>query len=150
MKVMRWAFGVALTAGLLFGCGQNTDKAAEKAATDVKDKAVAAAKDAEALAKQVEARETGIEAYIYAYPLVTMELTRRVSTNVVAPEGSKAPMTQFAKLRGYPAVDDHTVTAPNADTLYTVVWLDVSKEPWIVSDPSAFFFMPGSIGELIR
>jgi len=145
MKVMRWAFGVALTAGLLFGCGQNTDKAAEKAATDVKDKAVAAAKDAEALAKQVEARETGIEAYIYAYPLVTMELTRRVSTNVVAPEGSKAPMTQFAKLRGYPAVDDHTVTAPNADTLYTVVWLDVSKEPWIVSAPDMkgrFFLLP--------
>ena len=145
MKVMGWACGVALTAGLLLGCGQSADKAAEKAAADVKDKAAAAAKDAEALAKQVEARETGIEAYIYAYPLVTMELTRRVSTNVVAPEGSKAPMAQFAKLRGYPAVDDHTVTAPNADTLYTVIWLDVSKEPWIVSAPDMkgrFFLLP--------
>ena len=54
-------------------------------------------------------------------------------------------MGQFAKLRGYPAVDDHTVTAPNADTLYTVVWLDVSKEPWIVSAPDMkgrFFLLP--------
>jgi hypothetical protein len=145
MKALGLAWGVALSAGLLFGCGQSADKAAEKAAAEVKDKAVAAAKDAEALAKQVESRETGIDAYIYAYPLVTMELTRRVSTNVTAPEGSKAPMAQFAKLRGYPAVDDHTVTAPNADTLYTVIWLDVSKEPWIVSAPDMkgrFFLLP--------
>ena len=45
-----------------------------------------------------EASALGTEAYIYGYPLVTMELTRRVSTNVVAPEGSKAPMGQFANL----------------------------------------------------
>ena len=54
-------------------------------------------------------------------------------------------MGQFAKLRGYPAVDDHTVTAPNADTLYTVLWLDVSKEPWIISAPDMkgrFFLLP--------
>jgi len=27
------------------------------------------------------------------------------------------------------------VTAPNADTLYTTTWLDVSKEPWVLSIP---------------
>ncbi len=135
---------LAVLAAVLIGC-QKTDTAVEKAATDVKDKAVADAKAAEALVKEKEAQDTGIEAYIYAYPLVTMELTRRVSTNVAAPEGSKAPMGQLAKLRGYPAVDDHTVTAPNADTLYTVAWLDVSKEPWIVSAPDMngrFFLLP--------
>jgi hypothetical protein len=140
-KSISWMFSIAFAAVTLVGCGQKADTVA----TDVKDKAVAAAKDAEALAKQVEARETGIDAYIYAYPLVTMEMTRRVSTNVAAPEGSKAPMGQFAKLRGYPAVDDHTVTAPNADTLYTIVWLDVSKEPWIVTAPDMkgrFFLLP--------
>jgi hypothetical protein len=84
---------------------------------------------------EVEARETAIDAYIYAYPLVTMEITRRVMTNVEQPGGSKAPMGQFARLQSYPAVDDHSVTAPNADTLYTLVWLDVSKEPWIVNIP---------------
>ena len=45
-------------------------------------------------------------------------------------------MGQFARLRGYPAVDDQDVTAPNADTLYTNAWLDVSKEPWVVSSPT--------------
>ena len=145
MKSFGWALGMAAITSALLGCGQKADTAAEKAATDAKDKVVADAKAAEALVKEKEAQETGIDAYMYAYPLVTMELTRRVSTNVAAPEDSKAPMGQFAKLRGYPAVDNHTVTAPNADTLYTIVWLDVSKEPWIVSAPDMkgrFFLLP--------
>jgi hypothetical protein len=144
-KSIGWVVGVALVATALIGCGQKVDTAAEKASTEAKDKVVADAKAAEALAKEKEAQEIGIDAYMYAYPLVTMELTRRVSTNVAAPEGSKAPMSHFAKLRGYPAVDDHTVTAPNADTLYTVLWLDVSKEPWIVSSPDMkgrYFLLP--------
>jgi hypothetical protein len=54
-------------------------------------------------------------------------------------------MGQFARLRTYPAVDDHSVTAPNADTLYTLSWLDVSKEPWILSIPDMkdrYFLFP--------
>jgi hypothetical protein len=85
--------------------------------------------------KELGAFETAKDAYIYAYPLVTMELTRRASTNVAAPQGSFAPVGQFAKLREYPNASFTTVTAPNADTLYTIVWLDVSKEPWVVSIP---------------
>ena len=41
-----------------------------------------------------EASEIGIEAYVYGYPLVTMEMTRRVMTNVEKPEGTRAPMGQ--------------------------------------------------------
>src|SRR5215467_15527691 len=114
------------------------EKSAEKVAAEVKAKA-------EAVAKELEAREIAIDAYIYAYPLVTMEMTRRVMTNVDKPEGSKAPMGQFARLRTYPAVDDHSVTAPNADTLYTLTWLDVWKEPWILSVPDMkdrYFLFP--------
>jgi hypothetical protein len=86
-----------------------------------------------------------VDAYVYGYPLVTMEYTRRVLTNVEKPEGSRAPMGQFARLREYPAASDHAVTAPNADTLYTIAWLDVGKEPWILSLPDAhdrFYLMP--------
>src|SRR5208283_2232407 len=76
-----------------------------------------------------------VEAYIYAYPLVTTELTRRRLTNVAAPEGTQAPMGQFAKLRTYPDASYRDVTAPNADTLYTYAYFDVSKEPWVISIP---------------
>jgi hypothetical protein len=84
-----------------------------------------------------EAAAIGTEAYIFGYPLVTMEYTRRVLTNVEKPEGKAAPMGQFLRLRAYPTPDDKQVTAPNADTLYTMAWLDVSKEPWILSLPDA-------------
>jgi hypothetical protein len=77
--------------------------------------------------------EIGIQAYIYAYPMILMEMTRRVSTNVEAPRGPAAPMNQLAHLRAFP---DHTfreVVRPNADTLYSIVWFDVSKEPMVLS-----------------
>jgi hypothetical protein len=85
--------------------------------------------------KTVESYETAKDAYIYAYPLMTMDLTRRVTTNVASPQGVSAPMGQIAKLREYPNASFNAITAPNADTLYTVTWLDVSKEPWVLSIP---------------
>ncbi|MFO1060040.1 MAG: DUF1254 domain-containing protein [Dongiaceae bacterium] len=82
-----------------------------------------------------EAHDAALDAYIYGYPLVTMEFTRRALTNVAKPEGKKAPMGQMALLRAYPTPEDREVTAPNADTLYTMAWLDVGSEPWILSVP---------------
>jgi hypothetical protein len=75
------------------------------------------------------------EAYLFGYPLVTMDMTRRHETNVRVPDDAHAPMGQLIKLRAYPAVDDHGAAAPNADTLYTMAWLDVSAEPWVFSIP---------------
>jgi hypothetical protein len=63
----------------------------------------------------------------------SMEVTRRVSTNVEAPTGALAPTNQFAHMRAF---SDHTfreVVRPNADTLYSIVWFDVSKEPQVLS-----------------
>ena len=95
--------------------------------------------------RELEARETAIEAYVYGYPLVTMEMTRRVMTNVAEPAGTRAPMGQFVRMRSYPTAEFRDVTAPNADTLYTTTWLDVSKEPWILSIPDMkdrYFLFP--------
>ncbi len=75
------------------------------------------------------------DAYIYGYPLVTMEMTRRVITNVAAPAGTRAPMGHIIKLRQYPDASFRDVTAPNADTLYTSAFFDVGKEPWVLSLP---------------
>jgi hypothetical protein len=85
----------------------------------------------------LEAVSTAIDAYIYGYPLVTMEMTRRVMTNVATAEGNRAPMGQFARARQYPDAAFRDVTAPNADTLYTSAWIDVGQEPWVLSLPDA-------------
>jgi hypothetical protein len=83
----------------------------------------------------VEAIRIAVDAYVYGYPLVTFDMARRQQTNVAAPDAEHAPMGQMIKMRSYPAVDNHCCAAPNADTLYTEVWLDVSKEPWVLGIP---------------
>lgn len=85
------------------------------------------------------------DAYVYGYPLVTMEMTRRVMTNVSAPEGTRAPMGQFVRARTYPDASFRDVTAPNADTLYTTAWIDVGEEPWVLAIPDMkdrYFLFP--------
>ena len=85
------------------------------------------------------------DAYIFGYPLVTMEMTRRVITNVARPEGTRAPMGQIIKLREYPNSSFRDVTAPNADTLYTTAFFDVGSEPWVLSIPDMkgrYFLFP--------
>ena len=92
-----------------------------------------------------EAVEIGIEAYVYGYPLVTMEMTRRVMTNIAERQALRAPMGQFANAREYPTAAFKDVTAPNADTLYSSAWLDVSKEPYVLSLPDEdgrYYLMP--------
>lgn len=108
-----------LVAALLPGCAQATPSqpAADLGAT--------------------EAVEIATDAYIYGYPLVTMGMTRRVMTNVAKPEGTRAPMGQFVRMREYPNASFRDVTAPNADTLYTSAWIDVGEEPWVLSLPDA-------------
>jgi len=82
-----------------------------------------------------QAMDIATEAYIFGYPLVKMDLTRRMMTNVRFPEDMNAPMGQFARIRTYPSASNHEVTTPSADSLYTGAWLDVAKEPWVVSIP---------------
>jgi len=93
----------------------------------------------------VEAMSIAVDAYVYGYPLVTFDTVRKQQTNVAKPDAEHAPMGQMIKMRSYPAVDNHCCAAPNADTLYTEVWLDVSKEPWVFGIPEMgdrYYIMP--------
>ena len=82
-----------------------------------------------------EAHAIGVEAYLYFYPLVTMDITRKQLTNVERAEGISAPMNTFANFPAYPTADMKVVVRPNFDTLYSSAWLDLTKEPVVVSVP---------------
>ena len=96
-------------------------------------------------ASEQEAHAIGVAAYLYLYPLVTMELTRKQMTNVVKAEGVNAPMNTFAHIPAFPPADMKVVVRPNFDTLYSSAWLDLTKEPMIVSVPDTnerFYLLP--------
>ena len=84
-----------------------------------------------------------IEAYVYGYPLVTMELMRRLMTNVNESTNTGAPMGQFSHMRRFPEPGDRDINSPNVDTLYSLAWVDLSIEPHIFSvpDPGERLFM---------
>ena len=93
-----------------------------------------------------EAHAIGVDAYIYLYPLVTMDLTRKQSTNIEAgKEIGKGPTNMFVNVPEYPPATFRTVVRPNFDTLYSVAWLDLVKEPMIVSVPDTggrYYLLP--------
>lgn len=126
----RWVRLAAalLAAGALFG--RPTTPAADDRPAPVTDE---------------EAAEIAVEAYLFAYPMVLMDVTRRVVTNVEAPAGIDAPVNQFAHLRAFPDAAFTAVVRPNADTLYSSIFFDVSKEPLVITVPDSggrYYLLP--------
>jgi len=93
-----------------------------------------------------EAQKIGVEAVVYGLPLVVMDVTKRVSTNVPGPQpNAHAPVNQFGNALQYPPASDHTVVRLNIDTLYSWAWLDLSQEPMVLSLPDThgrYYMMP--------
>jgi hypothetical protein len=81
-----------------------------------------------------EAQRIAEDAYIYGYSLITTEVTRVQMSNVPKVDGLTAPMGQFINVPKYPPADYRGVSAPNADTLYSIIWVDLS-EPQVFSHP---------------
>jgi len=87
-----------------------------------------------------EIRNIAKEAYVYGFPLVLMDKTKEVSTAVPTATDNrkgvnKAPVNQFAHYRTFPDDTFKEIPSPNVDTLYSFAWLDLSKEPIVLSLP---------------
>jgi hypothetical protein len=83
-----------------------------------------------------EAFEIGVEAYTYLYPLVLMDTTRRQAVNVEAGKTiGRGPVNTFTHVPIFPPADFRHVVRPNFDTLYSIAWLDLTKEPMVVAVP---------------
>jgi hypothetical protein len=93
-----------------------------------------------------EAQAIAVDAYIYFYPLVTMDITRKQFTNIEpGKEFGKGPMNMFVNVPEYPPADFKGVVRPNFDTLYSICWVDLTKEPALVSVPDTdgrYYLLP--------
>jgi hypothetical protein len=93
-----------------------------------------------------EAHAIGVEAYLYLYPLVSVDITRRQATNIEP--GKKpgfGPANMFHSFAEFPTAEFKTVVRPNFDTLYSSAFLDLTKEPVVVSAPDTggrYYLLP--------
>ena len=92
-----------------------------------------------------EAQAIAVDAYVYFYSLISIDVTRRQATNVEPGKGLGGPMNTFASLKTYPPADMKAVVRPNFDTLYSSGYLDLTKEPVVVSVPDTagrYYLLP--------
>jgi len=77
----------------------------------------------------------GIEAYIYGFPLIMMDLTKEASTAVPTAGEIGAPVNQFSVMTKYPDASFRAVARTGLDTLFACAWADLDKEPLVLSVP---------------
>lgn len=93
-----------------------------------------------------EAYAIAQEAYIYFYPLITMDVTRKQLINLdskTSPLGG--PPNAFTHVRAFPSAEMRSVVRPNFDTLYSAAWLDLTEGPVVVSTADTggrYFLLP--------
>lgn len=93
-----------------------------------------------------EATQIGVEGVVYGMPLVIMDLTKQVNTNVASPQpNAHAPVGQFGNMAAFPPASDHSVVRMNLDTQYSWGWLDLSEGPVVLTVPNTdgkYYLMP--------
>lgn len=99
-----------------------------------------------ATATDFQVAAVAIDAYVYFYPLVMMDVTRRQLTNIASGKmPGRGPMNAFSNYRTYPGADMRAVVRPNFDTLYSSGWLDLTRGPVVVSVPDTdgrYYLLP--------
>jgi hypothetical protein len=106
-------------------------------ATMLTDPPTMAAAPQLALPPDEEAREIAVDAFIYGYPMVLMEMSRRAMLDT--------PMNRFSHRPDFPDASFTDVVRPNADTLYSKLWYDVSRDPLLISVPDSrgrYYLLP--------
>jgi hypothetical protein len=94
---------------------------------------------------EAEAHAIAVEAYLYFYPLISMDLTRKQLINTPAGRGIGGPMNAFDNIAAFPTADVRVVVRPNFDTLYSSGWVDLTREPMVISVPDTggrYYLLP--------
>lgn len=80
---------------------------------------------------------SGVQAFIYGYPLVEMVRTCALMTAVDAPQANgRAPINQFAHCPRPWTHEDRDVVTPANDLLYSMAWLNLADGPVMLATPA--------------
>lgn len=109
----------SLSVALLASLGLSSASVAQPAAAVPADAALAHA--------------TAFQATIFGYPLLGMY--QRLTEETLTPQTRKAPFNAWFHYTALATPEISPFPAPNNDTLYSTAWLDLRKEPAILSMP---------------
>jgi hypothetical protein len=84
-----------------------------------------------------EIRRIAEDIYIYGYPLVVMDVMKRTHTATPRATLHSAPVNQFSHARFLPEPHDKYGVHPNADCLTSAAWLDLGREPVVLTIPQS-------------
>ncbi|WP_441241730.1 DUF1254 domain-containing protein [Tardiphaga sp. 768_D3_N2_1] len=103
------------------------------------------AQQAASTVTEQEASSIAADSYVYFYPLISMDVTRKQLTNLEPGTSIGGPMNAFVNVPAFPPADMKAVVRPNFDTLYSSAWLDLTAEPLVLSVPDVggrYYLMP--------
>lgn len=85
-----------------------------------------------------EVLQTLGQIYVYGYPLILSDLTKKTITSVDRPDADRplAPVNQLGHYRKFPDSKTRAVVKPNVDTYYTISWFDLNEEPQLLTMPA--------------
>src|SRR5262249_37587167 len=107
--------------------------------------ASAGAQSTTAAISEAEARAVANDAYLYFYPLITMDLTRKQLINSPPGAGIGGPMNAFDNIPAFPTADMRAGVRPNFDALYSSAWVDLTHGPMVISAPDTngrYYLLP--------
>ncbi|GGD40945.1 DUF1254 domain-containing protein [Pseudoxanthomonas indica] len=152
MSILRSATLIAVMGLVASGCQREqaaAPDAAVQAPTAKSSPVTPATPVVSTLASMDPAKASALlrDAYVYAYPLILMDVTQRQATNVpnATSVPMRAPLNQFAHFRTYPDASARDVVRFNFDTLYSFAWLDLGQGPVVLSVPDTggrFYLVP--------
>ncbi len=77
------------------------------------------------------------KAYIFSFPLMIMDAIMRVSTNTEEPGGpGKAPANRWMHAKELATASFRQVVTPNVDTIYSQIFIDLSKDALVLHKPA--------------
>jgi len=88
--------------------------------------------------------EIAKKAYVFGYPMILMDYTEKISTNVEKPTSVYAPVNQLGHFREFPNDKFTAVVKPNVDTYYSNAWFDLKAGPVVLSVPATdrYYLLP--------
>ena len=88
--------------------------------------------------------EVATKAYVFGYPMILMDYTKKVSSNVEVPTSVYAPVNQLGHFREFPNDKFTAVVKPNVDTYYSNAWYDLKTEPVVLTVPATdrYYLLP--------